>query len=259
MYLSLFLTLAVLTMAAVFVLRSYNAMRLHMENLKESLSNISVVTSKKISLVNQLITIVQSYQESEKFVMLQVSSDTVQGMQEASTRSGTVIADIGRMAQKFPELKSNQQYGRLMDALQIAEQEVQNTRLTYNRTAKIFNTARTSVPTIFYATSLGFGEAQYLSIGTAEDPAMKVQRTMQSGDASRLNDLLERGVNRSASQQTHSAQLQHSAQETATSPLQTSPALQAPSKAVESIRFCPQCGVRNDAGGSFCGDCGTKF
>lgn len=76
-------------------------MRNHMENLKESLSNISVVTSKKISLVNQLIQIVQNYQESEKFVMLQVSSDTVQSVQDASARSGAVIADIGRYAQSF--------------------------------------------------------------------------------------------------------------------------------------------------------------
>jgi len=165
-------------------------MRQHAENVKESFSNISVVTRKKISLINQLVNVVSSYQESEKLVMLQVSADSVQAVQQATVQSTTVLAEIGRMAQRFPELKSNQQYHRLMDSMQITEGEVQNSRLVYNGNAKIFNTARTSIPTVFYASTLGFGQAPYLSLDAEELPDAGSQQPMMSDDSERVNALL---------------------------------------------------------------------
>ena len=257
MYTVLFFCLAALIAVSTVILRSYNAMRNQLEILKESLSNISVVTGKKISLVNQLIAIVQSYQESEKFVMLQVSADTVQGAQEASARSGSIIADISRTAQKFPDLKANQQYNRFMDALQVAEQDVQNARLTYNRQARMYNTSRSSVPTILYANVLGFSEAQYLSKATAEDPAMKVQRTITSDDSHRVNTLLEQASKREVGGTKQLGQLDTPAESKAITSV-TEPVFPYASNEDGQTRHCPQCGARKD-GGNFCGDCGTKL
>ncbi len=186
----LLLFLIILAVAGYFVTKSYNEMRKHAENVKESFSNISVVMRKKVSLVNQLITVVGNYQESEKLVMLQVSSDSVQSVQQASSQTGRVLAQIGNMAQRFPELKSNQQYHRLMDSMQMTEGDVQNARLVYNRNAKVFNTARTSLPTVFYASALGFGQAPYLSIEAEDLPGSAVPQVMMSDDSERVNALL---------------------------------------------------------------------
>ena len=177
--------------AAVYLMwRGYNRMRGDAENVKECWSNISVVTRKKVSLVNQLITVVSQYQESEKFVMLQVSSDSVEAVQGASARSGAIVAEVGRMAQRFPELKSNQQYNRLMDSIHAAEQDVQQARMTYNNRAKVYNTARTSLPNAFFASALGFGPAEYLTVEAEELPESGVQRQMISEDSERLNRIL---------------------------------------------------------------------
>lgn len=173
-----------------FVMKSYNEMRKHAENVKESFSNISVVMRKKVSLVNQLINVVSSYQESEKLVVLQLSADSVQSVQAASTQTGQVLAQIGSMAQRFPELKSNQQYHRLMDSMQVTEGEVQSARLIYNRNANVFNTARTSIPTVFYASALGFGQAPYLSLEAEDLPDGGVPQMMMSDDSERVNQLL---------------------------------------------------------------------
>ncbi len=185
------LLVIVLLGAAIFLMwRGYNRMRGDAENVKECWSNISVVTRKKVSLVNQLITVVSQYQESEKFVMLQVSSDSVEAVQGASARSGAIVAEVGRMAQRFPELKSNQQYNRLMDSIHAAEQDVQQARMTYNNRAKVYNTARTSLPNAFFASGLGFGPAEYLTVEAEELPESGVQRPMISEDSERLNRIL---------------------------------------------------------------------
>ena len=172
-----------------FVFTGYNQMRALAEGVKEGWSNISVVTRKKVSLINQLIDVVGNYQESEKFVMLQVSADSVASVQQAAARSGTVLAEIGRMANRFPELKSNQQYNRLMDSIQLCEADVQNTRLVYNAKAKTYNTVRTSLPNVLYSSALGFGTAEYLSLDAVEVDA-SVQRPMITDDSERVNRLL---------------------------------------------------------------------
>ncbi len=184
------LLLLVICGVGYLVFTGYNQMRGLAEGVKEGWSNISVVTRKKVALINQLIDVVGNYQESEKFVMLQVSADSVASVQQASARSGTVLAEIGRMAQRYPELKSNQQYNRLMDSIHMCEADVQNTRLVYNAKAKTYNTVRTSLPNVLYSAALGFGPAEYLSLDAVELADAGVQRPMISDDSERVNRLL---------------------------------------------------------------------
>lgn len=239
---------------AALVLKANNLMRHHKETLKESLSNISVVTSKKNSLVNQLIAIVQSYQESEKFTMLKVSADATPTAHGASAMPGAVIADLGRMGQRFPDLKSNQQYNRLMDALQASEQEVQHARTAYNHNAKVYNTARSSVPAVFFAAVLGFEEAQYLAIGASEDPSLRVQAVMSSPDAERVNVLIGTPASPALASPGQAAGRQPGAA------LAAQPVAGTRSDSASANgKFCHGCGAQNAGGAAFCGACGAKF
>ena len=189
---NLFLLLFLLLVAgAGYVLfNSYNALRRLAEEVKESFSNISIVTRKKTALINQLITLVGNYAESEKFVMLKLANDSTQALQHVNVSSGLVLAEIGRMAQRFPELKSNQQYNRLMDSVNLCERDVQNSRLTYNERARRYNSLRSALPTVFYATTVGFGPAEYLSLQADELEDAGIQKAPITEDSQRLNDLL---------------------------------------------------------------------
>ena len=180
----------ILVAAAVFVIaKGYNGMRRHAEGVKESFSNISVVTRKQTALVNQLITVVGNYAESEKLIMLKLSNDSVQAVQTANATSSVVMAEIGRMAQRFPELRSNQQYNRLMDSINACERDVETSRVRYNDRAREYNTLCSSLPAVLYAQAVGFGKAEYFSMEAQETDAA-VQRPMITEDSERLNALL---------------------------------------------------------------------
>ena len=172
------------------VVKSYNELRKLAEEVKEGFSNISVVTRKKTALINQLITVVSNYSESEKFVHLKLSEDSVEALRQTTVSSGLVLAEIGRMAQRFPELKSNQQYNRLMDSIQHCERDVETSRLGYNERVRKYNTVRTSLPTVFYAQTVGFGAANYLTLEAQELETAGKQEKMISEDSNRLNHLL---------------------------------------------------------------------
>lgn len=184
----------IIVVLAVVAFLGYNKLRGLSEAIREGWSNIGVVAKKQVSLINQLQDVVKGYQESEKFVMLKVSNDVSSANQLAQLhqQSSMVMSALGNMAQKFPELKANTQYQRLIDSMQDCEAQLEAARQHYNGTVKAYNTERSSIPHVFYASTLGFRTAPYLEFDD-NTPMLEVG-TMKSFDADndgeRLNALL---------------------------------------------------------------------
>lgn len=189
-----------LIVVGIIAFFGYNSLRALMENVKEAFSNIGVTSRKQISLTNQLIETVKGYADNEKFVHLQISSDvSVTGMAQAHQASGQMVTAISGMAQRFPDLKANEQYNMLMQAISNIEHDLEAQRERYNAAAKSYNVKRTSIPHIFYASTLGFKSAPYLDLASAETEDIGMLKTMNSDDSERINQLLGAAGSRTAS------------------------------------------------------------
>lgn len=178
---------------AVIAFLGYNTLRALSESLRESWSNIGVVGRKQASLINQLIDVVKGYQESEKLVMLKVSDDmsSANNIAQMHQQSGLVLSTVSGMARHFPELKSNAQYQRLIDSIQLCESQLEAARQAYNRQVKEYNTKRSSIPTVFYAHTLGFKPAPYLELEGSQEVDMGTLKAFESADdGERINALL---------------------------------------------------------------------
>lgn len=268
---------------AVIAFWGYNSLRALSENIRESWSNIGVVGKKQVSLVNQLIEVVKGYQESEKLVMLKVSEDVSSANQIAQIhqQSSMVLSAVGGMAQKFPELKSNDQYQRLIDSIQTSEGQLESARQKYNSTVKSYNVKRSSIPHIFYASTLGFKNAPYLEF----DSEMNIQEigTMKSfssdEDGERLNLLLGKAGNKLlevgnkalegskvvaeiahektkqiadiAHEKLMQAQEKNEQQNTSDN--------SSDENNSELVITCKTCGATVDANSKFCNECGAKL
>ena len=172
------------------VLMGYNKLRALSENLKESWSNIGVILRKQNSLVTQLIEVAKDYQENEKLITFKVSEDmSVGAVSQAYQQQGAVLATVAGVAQRFPELKSNEQYNNLMQSLNKLEDELSLKRGQYNSAAKQYNVQRTSIPHVFYSTSLGFKPAPYLNLDADTKDFVDLDGAI-SDDGERLNALL---------------------------------------------------------------------
>jgi LemA protein len=153
---------AALVLAAL-ALWGYNKLRRLSENVKEARSNIKVAVGRKTQLVNDLTALVLRYHQDEQLVMLKVSEDTtVASLQSMYQQAGTVLSTIQGMAQRYPELKSNAQFGQLMAAISECENNIQSVRMLYNATTKEYNVMRGSFPHLFYAGLLGFNAGKYI-------------------------------------------------------------------------------------------------
>lgn len=179
---------------AYFALTGYNALRGRAEEIREAWSNIGVAAKKQASLLKQLIEVVRGYQESEKLIMLKVSDDTssAAGLTQLHQQAGLVMSSVSGLAQKFPELKANEQYQRLITSVQECETALERSRQHYNGAVKAYNTLRSSIPHVLYASTLGFKQAPYLEFDGSNLNTQVGELATFSADADgeRLNQLL---------------------------------------------------------------------
>jgi len=269
----LFFIVIVLTVIALF---GYNSLRSLAEQIRESWSNIGVTARKQVSLINQLIEVVKGFQESEKLVMLKVSDDmsSANSVSQMHQQAGMVLSTVSGMARQFPELKSNQQYARLIDSIQACEAQLENARQTYNKSIKAYNTKRSSIPTVFYAHLLGFKPAGYLEFdGSGETSDTGSMNTFVSDDGERVNALLGQAGNKLLNLSSRAIETGKGVTQKA---IESGKALaekhQVKSRNTEaesisdvhvteatSVRkFCVKCGNALSDAVNFCGSCGTK-
>jgi hypothetical protein len=178
----------------VLAYMGYNALRALSESIREAWSNIGVVGKKQVSLVNQLIDVVKGYQESEKLVMLKISDDISSAKQvsEVHQQSSVILSAADSVAQRYPELKANEQYKRLIDSIQACETQLEKARQAYNAHVKAYNVKRSSIPNVFYASTIGFKVAPYLEFVGSEQvlDTGAMQAFSSDADGERLNALL---------------------------------------------------------------------
>ncbi len=252
---------------AVIAFWGYNTLRSLSENIREGWSNIGVVAKKQVSLINQLQDVVKGYQESEKLVMLKVSSDVSSANQLAQLhqQSSMVLSAVGSIAQKFPELKANDQYQRLIDSIQTCEAQLESARQKYNASVKAYNVARSSIPHIFYASTLGFKNAPYLEFD-GETPLLEVgamKAFVSDDDGERLNMLLGQAGNKllAAGNKAFegSKQIAEAAHEKIKQIQETKISADTTQENIVSASTCSACSATIAMDSAFCNHCGEKL
>jgi hypothetical protein len=131
---------------AVIAFLGYNRLRALAESCREAVSNIDIVCKKQISLTNQLLEVVKGYQESEKLVMLKISDDMSSAGKAAQLyqQSNMVLSATTGIAQKIPELKSNENYKLLIGSIQVCEAQLEK-RMTADRRRRPAGSEATSI------------------------------------------------------------------------------------------------------------------
>ncbi len=188
----MFLVLVVIIIGTLVMgVVSYNALQTFAQDVREKSSNVQISVSKKLGLINQLIDVVKNYQEGEQLTQLKVSQDnSAVGLAQSYQQSGAIMATVQGMAERFPNLKANEQYHRLVDSIQHCEQNIQDTRETYNRYVKVYNTRRVKIPDVFVARFMGFPEAPYMEFDMSGLTVVTSLKTFKTDDGERLEQLL---------------------------------------------------------------------
>ena len=161
----------------IWSIKTYNKLQSGKQSIIEQASNMQVSLQKRRDLASRVLDIAQGFGDHEKLTHLKISSN-----HDASTES------LAALSQSFPELKANETYLQLMKQLEELENNISDKRESYNGTVKVYNSYRSSFPTMLVANKLNFEPAPYYD--AANEDSLSQLATFTRDDAAAVKSLI---------------------------------------------------------------------
>ena len=143
----LIFVLLVVAVIAIWLIKTYNRLQTSMQNIREMFSNLQAGLKKRQQLSGQIIEIASGYMAHEQLTQLKVAQNNTGQMQ--------------MVAQAFPQLKADATYQKLMQQLEMLENDILARRENYNNRVNAYNSYRNSFPVVLVAQKLSFNIIQY--------------------------------------------------------------------------------------------------
>ena len=180
---------------AAWLFVSYNKLRQLAEHVKRRQANIAASVKKRHDIAQKLADIASAYGDHEKLTHFTVIEGET-GMADAAAAAASasrVIGHVQSLANRFPDLKASGAYQQLMHQLEQIENTILERREAYNEAAQTYNSSRSSLPHLFYASAIGFSEAPYFGV---DDDGMEQMAVFKTDDGALLRDGLNRVATR---------------------------------------------------------------
>ena len=179
--------LIILAIVALLVLWVIGVQRKLVEKdelCKNALSQIGVQQVSRWDALTALVELVKSYNEHEYNTLRDViaqrknitGESTVAEAQAQEQVLTGLVRNINLVAERYPDLKANENYAKAMDSVNLYENQVRLSRMTFNDTVTKYNKEIRQFPTSLVAGALGFKTRDYLdeAVGKSEMPSLKI-------------------------------------------------------------------------------------
>jgi LemA protein len=164
----------------ILVWSAYNKFVAAAESIEEALSGIDIQLKKRFELIPGLVNIVKGYSdyESETFKKITALRGTEQSdiVQKEKEDAGLnlVSRSIRITVEKYPELKADEHFLKLMNELSTVEDELAMSRRYLNGTIRSYNTIIGTFPNHLFARLFKFKERPFYEIELFEKSPHKI-------------------------------------------------------------------------------------
>jgi LemA protein len=185
--LSVLVILGLVVVLAVIVAGWYVGTRNRFVTLEESIAaswaEIDNQLKRRADLIPNLVNTVKGFATQEREVFTQIAEARAklagsQTVPEAAESYNQLQSALGRLlviVERYPELKSNQNFIRLQDELAGTENRIAVARKRYNDSVRVFNTRIRRFPSSVIANMMGLEKKDYFEVeeGAREVPSVE--------------------------------------------------------------------------------------
>ncbi|MCR4859500.1 MAG: LemA family protein [Bacteroidales bacterium] len=154
------------------------------ELCQNAMSTIGVQQQSRWDALTGLVELVKSYNEHEYGTLRDViamrkpidGKSTAEEAQAQEDAMGQVMSRLNVVVERYPDLKANENYAKIMDSVNVYENQVRTSRMVYNDTVTNYNRLVRQIPDSIVASLLGFQAKDYLKDPgeKAEMPSLKI-------------------------------------------------------------------------------------
>ncbi len=162
---------------------SYNRFVTLDEAVKSSWAQVENQLQRRYDLIPNLVETVRGYAKQEKEVLVEVTNARAKvggaaNIPDKIAANNELTGALSRLlvvVERYPELKSNQNFLRLQDELAGTENRIAVERRRYNEAVQSYNVAIRSFPGNLVAAAFGFGKAAFFEAPAAAKTAPQVK------------------------------------------------------------------------------------
>ena len=181
----------VLVLLALWGISKYNGLVDIDQNVKSQWSQVENQYQLRSDLIPNLVNVVKGYATHERETLEGVitarskatsttinASDmdeaTLKRFQQSQDALSSALSRLLVVAEKYPDLKANEQFLDLSKQLEGTENRIATARRDFNNAAQEYNTKRNKFPTVIIAGITGFRERPYFTAQAGSEVAPTV-------------------------------------------------------------------------------------
>jgi LemA protein len=153
------------------------------EAVKSSWAQVENQLQRRYDLIPNLVETVKGYAKQEKDVLVEVTNARAKvggaaNVPDKITANNELSGALSRLmvvVEKYPDLKSNQNFIRLQDELAGTENRIAVERMRYNDAVKAYNVAIRSFPANLLTGMFGFAKATFFEAPAAAKATPQVK------------------------------------------------------------------------------------
>lgn len=181
----------VIVLLALWGISKYNGLVTIDQNVKSQWSQVENQYQRRSDLIPNLVNVVKGYATHERETLEGVitarskatsttinASDmdeaTLKRFQQSQDALSSALSRLLVVAEKYPDLKANEQFLDLSKQLEGTENRIATARRDFNNVALEYNTQRNKFPTVIIAGITGFRERPYFTAQAGSEVAPTV-------------------------------------------------------------------------------------
>lgn len=174
--------LLAVTAIVLYGIMAYNSLVKWRNMTEEGWSGIDIQLKRRADMIPNLVETVKGYASHERETLeavvaarnraLAVPEGDVAGRAAAEGLLGQALGKLFALSEAYPELKANENFLDLQDAIEGIEHDLQMARRYYNGAARDYNVKVESFPSNLVASQFGFSKAGYFEIADPADRAV---------------------------------------------------------------------------------------
>lgn len=180
--------LAVLVVIAMFMVNAYNSMVNTQETATTALADVQATYQRRADLIPNLAKTVQAYAKHERTTLTEVINAraaatqikldadnlTPEKIRQYESAQGELAQALGRLmvvAERYPDLKANQNFHSLQIQLEGTENRINEARQKYNEAVQDYNQTIRRFPNVLVAGMFGFDKMVKFEAAAGSDKA----------------------------------------------------------------------------------------
>ena len=166
-----------------FIKGTYNNLVMLDEGVKAAWAQVENQLQRRYDLIPNYVETVKGFAKQEQDVFIKVTearskvggAGSIPDKIKANNELSSVLSRLLVVVERYPELKSDQNFLRLQDELAGTENRIAVERRRYNETVKTYNIKVRSFPTNILAGMFGFEKAAFFEVPEAAQAVPKVE------------------------------------------------------------------------------------